>query len=206
MKGQVGNLTSFAYVLMMLAIVMGVGLVVLSQFQTVGTPTQSVTVTNTTNGNNPIVYGEQVTIWIPFTETNYGEFRLGEVSFINTNSSPVPMTQNVTVTVNGNVVGLVNGYNTSATRTFALTSAKLVNGLNNVSYIMGNKSNVSSTSIQFNYTRQQDLQARNTIGSTIDAFSTLVGWLPILVVIVCVAIVLGLLGFGFSTGGKKQKR
>lgn len=207
MKGQIGNLTGFAYILMMLAIVTGVGLVVLSQFQTVGTPTQTTTVANTTNVNVPIAYGGQVNVYITFDQSaSFGEFRQGQLTYTSLNSSATIPAENFTTKLNGVVFGRANGYNTSADWTYPLTASQMLNGKNNVSFILGNTTNISSVTLHFNYTRSQDLQARNTIGSTVDAFSTLVGWIPIIVVIVAVAIVLGLLGFGFSTGGKKQKR
>jgi len=207
MKGQVGNLTGFAYILMMLAIVMGVGLVVLTQFQTVGTPTQMTTATNSTNANVPTAYGGQVNVYVPFIHYNFGEWRdNNSLTFTSTNSSATIPAENFTVKVNGNVVGRANGYNTSAVWTFPLTTSEITNGRNNVSFILGNTTNISSIYLHLEWTRSQDVQARSTIGSVTDSFSTLAGWLPIIVVIVCVAIVLGLLGFGFSTGGRKQKR
>jgi len=205
MKGQVGNLTSFAYVLMMLAIVMGVGLVVLSQFQTVGTPTQVVTAENTTSASGTLGGSSQASDTnVLFSYANFGEFRNASLTFVSDNASKT--TANTTVKVNGNTVGLAYGYNTSGTFTVAVSTSYLANGVNNVSYSTGNTTHITDTLMSFGYTRLQDLQARNTIGSVTDSFSTLVGWLPILVVIICVAIVLGLLGFGFSTAGKKQKR
>jgi hypothetical protein len=207
MKGQISNLTGFAYILMMVGIVVAVGLVVLSQFQTVGTPVQTTTVANTTNVNNPIAYGAQVNVYITFDQSaSYGEFRQGLLTYTSTNSSATIPAENFTTKLNGVVFGRTNGYNTSANWAYPLTASQMLNGKNNVSFILGNTTNISSVTIQFNYTRSQDLVARNTVGSTMDAFTTLIGWLPVIVVIIAVAIVLGLLGMGFSTAGKKSKR
>lgn len=43
--------------------------------------------------------------------------------------------------------------------------------------------------------------ANATIGDVIDVYDDVVGWLPIIVIVIVVSIVLGLLGFGF---GRKQ--
>lgn len=50
--------------------------------------------------------------------------------------------------------------------------------------------------------------ANTTVIAVMSSYSTLVGWLPIIVVIVAVAIILGLLGFGFGGqgGGRQSKR
>jgi len=206
MKGQMGNITLLGWVLLMVGVMFAVGIVVLSSFQEVGTPTQSATVTNSTNANNPIAYGVAKTIWIPYTDATYGEFREGKLTFTSTNSSATIPAENFSVKVNGNQIGYAYGYNTSATRSFALTSSQLVNGLNNVTYTLGNTTNISSTSIKFDWTRSQDLSARNTVGSVIGSFGTLVQWLPIIIVVLVVFVILGLLGFGMTTGGTKSKR
>jgi hypothetical protein len=206
MKGQMGNITLLGWVLLMVGVMFAVGIVVLSSFQEVGTPTQTATVTNTTNANNPIAYGVAKTIWIPYTDATYGEFRDGQLTFTSTNSSATIPAENFSVKVNGNQIGYAYGYNTSATRSFALTSSQLVNGLNNVTYTLGNTTNISSTSIKFDWTRSQDLSARNTVGSVIGSFGTLVQWLPIIIVVLVVFVILGLLGFGMTTGGTKSKR
>jgi ATP-dependent Zn protease len=206
MKGQMGDITLLGWVLLMVGVMFAVGIVVLSSFQEVGTPTQSATVTNSTNANNPIAYSVDKTIWIPYSQATYGEFRQGQLTFTSTNSSATIPAENFSVKVNGNQMGRANGYNTSATWIFPLTAGQLVNGLNNVTYTLGNTTNISSTSMTFNYTRQQDLSARNTVGSVIGSFDTLVQWLPIIIVVLVVFVILGLLGFGMTTGGTKRKR
>lgn len=205
MKGQVGNLTGFAYALMMVGIIMGVGLVVLTSFQTYGTPNQVKTVSNSTTTVSELAYPTQGDIFVQSgIAGEFGEYRNGTLSVVLNGTSAT--TENTTVTLNGNAVGLVNGYNTSGTKVITVQASYLVNGRNNVSYQLSNTSDVSSTTISFEYTRLGDVQARSTIGSVTASYTTLAQWLPIIVVIIAVAIVLGLLGFGFGTAGKKKRR
>ncbi len=205
MKGQVGNLTGFAYALMMVGIIMGVGLVVLTSFQQYGTPNQVKTVTNSTATVSELIYPTQQDILIQSgIAGEFGEYRNGTLSLTLNGTSAT--TANTTVTLNGVSVGQAGGYNTTGVKVIKVTASQLANGLNNVSYQMSNTSDVTSTSITFEYTRQGDVQARSTIDSVTGSFTTLSAWLPIIVVIVAVAIVLGLLGFGFGTAGKKKGR
>jgi vacuolar-type H+-ATPase subunit I/STV1 len=49
--------------------------------------------------------------------------------------------------------------------------------------------------------------ANQTVLAVMDSFSTLTGWLPVIVVVVAIAIVMGILGFSFGgMGGKSKNR
>ncbi len=193
-KGQVGSLTTLAYGLMAMGIVFAVGLVVLSQFQTVVAPDQLTTLDNSTNLAVVTLMSNQTHL-IRFADGDYGRFLNGSLAVVtDTNGSSSAALQNWTVWVNSNLIGLGNGYNTS--KSLALTAAQLVNNQNNVTIYHGNSTNITSSTIYFEWEKWQDTDATDTAGDVIDVYGDVVDWLPIIVIVLIIVLILALLGFG----------
>ena len=188
-----GDMTALGAGLMMLGIVFAVGLVVLAQFQISVAPDQNTILTNSTPINTTTVV-TQLDHLLQYAEHEYGAFLNGSVTTTVKNNATDPL--NYTVTVNGNAIGLANGYN--ETGILAVTLSQLTNGLNNVSYLLTNSTTITETTLSLTWEKSSDVDAKNVVGDVLGVYDDAVGWLPIIVIVLVVAIVLGLLGLGFG--------
>lgn len=192
-KGQVGSLTTLAYALMIMGVVFAVGLVVLSQFQTVVAPNQGTDVTNSTVLAVVTLVSNQ-SHYLRFADGDYGRFLNGSVTVTTTtNGSSSTSLQNWTLWFNSNLIGLLNGYNTS--KTLTLTASQLVNNKNNATIQHGNSTNITSTAVYFTWEKWQDIGAADMAGDVIGVFGDVVDWLPIIVIVLIIVLILALLGF-----------
>ncbi len=198
-KGQIQNLTGFGLGLLICGIVLGLTALVLANFNIAASPNQLTTVTNSTTTVQETAYKQVADVWVTFADDGrFGQFVNGSLTIVVNATGPAnnasAMTANLTIKVNSNVIGSATGYNTSGTMVFALTAAQLVNGKNNVSYYVSNTSDVSSTSILFDYITPGAVSTTSTVTSVINTVTNLTNWIPIVIIVFVVALILTLLG------------
>ena len=190
-------MTALGYGLLMLGIVFAVGLVVLAQFQTSVAPDLTKAVTDATGLANDTT---DVQIWytedVDMSADEFGRWVSGTLSVTMTGKEP--MDKNVTLELNSVAVGQANGYNASGTYAIALTASQLATGTNTLAALHNTSMNVSSYTLTGLYEEWTKTDSADITGDVIGVFDDAVGWLPIIVIILVVAIVLGLLGLGFG--------
>ena len=196
-KGQMGDMTSIGYGLLMLGIVFAVGLVVLAQFQTSVAPDLTKTVTDATGlandtSDDQIWYTEDVDMSV----ADFGRWLSGTLSVNFTGEENT--TKNVTLELNDVAVGQANGYNASGEYEIALTASQLVEDTNTLAALHNVTMNVSSYILTGIYEERTKTDSADIAGDVIGVFDDAIDWLPIIVIVLVVAIVLGLLGLGFG--------